>query len=124
MPASLPPNIWRGSVVIAAGKVSLVILTFQCEDRVDGCRHSLDAEIALHLLVGGHQDPIGRPGTGIVASVPEPAVIREEILRFFSDPALRERCREAIAREKERRRKEKELAAEPDPEGEKEDEPC
>ncbi len=66
---------------------------------------SIACHFGVPLLVtdvGGLKDTIGKPGTGIVAAVPEPAVIREEILRYFADPALRERCRAAIAREKER----------------------
>ncbi len=52
--------------------------------------------------VGGLKDTIGSRGTGIVAPVAEPGSIREEIVRFFSDPALQESLREAILREKQR----------------------
>ena len=52
--------------------------------------------------VGGLKGTIGDRGTGIVASAPDPLVIREEILRFFADPALRESCIAAIGREKQR----------------------
>ena len=52
--------------------------------------------------VGGLKGTIGERGTGIVASMPSPEVIRQEILRFFSDEALRHSCQEAIGREKER----------------------
>ena len=52
--------------------------------------------------VGGLKGTIGDRGTGIVASAPAPAPVREEILRFFADPALRESCIAAIGREKQR----------------------
>ena len=52
--------------------------------------------------VGGLKDTIGALGTGIVAPEATPEAIRKEILRYFSDPALQEDCRQAIGREKER----------------------
>ena len=52
--------------------------------------------------VGGLKGTIGDRGTGIVAPVPEPGAIRDEILRYFADPALRDGCIQAIRREKER----------------------
>ena len=52
--------------------------------------------------VGGLKGTIGDRGTGIVASAPDPLLIREEILRYFADPALRESCIAAIGREKQR----------------------
>ena len=52
--------------------------------------------------VGGLKGTVGDRGTGIVASAPEPQVIREEILRYFADPRLRQSCQEAIGREKQR----------------------
>jgi len=52
--------------------------------------------------VGGLKGTIGDRGTGIVAQAPEPQAIREEILRYFSDSTLRERCKAAIGLEKQR----------------------
>ena len=52
--------------------------------------------------VGGLKETIGSRGTGIVAPVPDANVIRSEILRYFSDPALQESCRMAIEQEKQR----------------------
>jgi len=52
--------------------------------------------------VGGLKTTIGDRGTGIVAPVAEPGAVKDEILRFFADEALRASCREAIVREKER----------------------
>ena len=52
--------------------------------------------------VGGLKGTIGDRGTGIVASAPDPLLIREEILRYFANPALRESCIAAIGREKQR----------------------
>lgn len=52
--------------------------------------------------VGGLKGTIGDRGTGIVAQEPSPEAIRTEVLRLFLDPALRQSCLEAIAREKER----------------------
>ena len=52
--------------------------------------------------VGGLKGTIGDRGTGIVAPVPSPEVIREQVLRFFGDENLRQSCLEAIGREKER----------------------
>jgi len=52
--------------------------------------------------VGGLKGTVGARGTGIVASLPDPAVIRGEIERYFADRSLQESCREAIGREKER----------------------
>ena len=52
--------------------------------------------------VGGLKSTIGDRGTGLVAPVPEPEAIRAEILRYFSDPALREGMICAIRSEKER----------------------
>ncbi len=52
--------------------------------------------------VGGLKDTIGERGTGIVAPEATPGAIRQEILRYFGDPALRESCRKAIGEERER----------------------
>ena len=52
--------------------------------------------------VGGLKETIGNRGTGLVAPVAEPEVIRQEILRFFADDRLREGCLRAIELEKER----------------------
>ncbi len=52
--------------------------------------------------VGGLKGTIGSRGTGIVAPVAEPGAIRKEIERYFSDPALRQSCLEAIRLEKQR----------------------
>lgn len=52
--------------------------------------------------VGGLRHTIGERGTGIVAKEPAPEAVREEILRFFASPVLREACLKAIGEEKER----------------------
>ncbi|MCR5409252.1 MAG: glycosyltransferase [Bacteroidales bacterium] len=52
--------------------------------------------------VGGLKGTIGERGTGIVAPVAEPSAIKAEILRYFGDPSIGEKCREAIGKEKER----------------------
>ena len=52
--------------------------------------------------VGGLRGTIGDRGTGIVAPLAEPGAIRKEILRYFADGSIRERCTEAIRLEKER----------------------
>lgn len=52
--------------------------------------------------VGGLEETIGVPGTGIVAKKAEPECIREEIERYFSDPAIREKCIAGIRAERER----------------------
>lgn len=52
--------------------------------------------------VGGLKSTIGDRGTGIVAPKAEPSAIRAEILRFFSDESIRERCITSIRSEKER----------------------
>ena len=52
--------------------------------------------------VGGLKGTIGEAGTGLVVPTPDPAAVREGILRYFGDPALREGCVEAIRREKQR----------------------
>ena len=52
--------------------------------------------------VGGLKESIGEHGTGIVASRPEPELIRQEILRFFETPSLQESCHKAILEEKKR----------------------
>lgn len=52
--------------------------------------------------VGGLKSTIGDTGTGLVAPAPEPEAVRQEILRYFGDAALRERCRQAIGEEKKR----------------------
>ena len=52
--------------------------------------------------VGGLRESVGDTGTGLVAEKPEPDLIREAILRYFSDEALRASCVESIRREKER----------------------
>ncbi|MBR1569904.1 MAG: glycosyltransferase [Bacteroidales bacterium] len=52
--------------------------------------------------VGGLKGTIGDSGTGIVASSPEPQVIRGEILRYFADPSIGRSCKEAILQEKQR----------------------
>ena len=52
--------------------------------------------------VGGLKGTIGDRGTGIVAPAPDPGAIRDEILRYFSDPTVRTGCVRAIRLEKER----------------------
>ena len=52
--------------------------------------------------VGGLKETIGDRGTGLVASEGTPEAIHAEILRFFSDPEINERCIAAIRLEKER----------------------
>ncbi|MBP5675994.1 MAG: glycosyltransferase [Bacteroidales bacterium] len=52
--------------------------------------------------VGGLKGTIGDRGTGIVAPTPDPEAIKAEILRYFADPEIGRKCREAIGREKER----------------------
>jgi glycosyltransferase involved in cell wall biosynthesis len=52
--------------------------------------------------VGGLKETIGDRGTGLVASEGTPEAIHNEILRYFSDPSIKDRCVEAIRKEKER----------------------
>lgn len=52
--------------------------------------------------VGGLKETIGERGTGLVATSPSPEAVYEEILRYFSDPALKESCIENIRKEKVR----------------------
>ena len=52
--------------------------------------------------VGGLRETIGHRGTGLVAAECSPESIREEILRYFSDPQIREDCVRNIRTEKER----------------------
>jgi glycosyltransferase involved in cell wall biosynthesis len=52
--------------------------------------------------VGGLKETIGDRGTGLVASEGTPEAIHAEILKYFSDPAIKEGCIEAIRSEKER----------------------
>ena len=52
--------------------------------------------------VGGLKETIGDRGTGLVASEGTPDAIRNEILKYFEDPSVKERCIEAIRLEKER----------------------
>ena len=49
--------------------------------------------------VGGLKAEVGDTGTGIVASSPDPDVVRAEILRFFADDTIRERCVKAMVRQ-------------------------
>lgn len=51
---------------------------------------------------GGLRETVGDRGTGLVAPKATPSAVREEILRFFSDPSVREGCRKSILREKDR----------------------
>ena len=51
---------------------------------------------------GGLKATVGDRGTGLVAPSADPTAIREEILLFFGDSALRTSCTEAIRSEKER----------------------
>lgn len=52
--------------------------------------------------VGGLKETIGDRGTGLVASYGSPETIRKEILRYFSDPTIKENCISNIRLEKER----------------------
>lgn len=52
--------------------------------------------------VGGLKETIGDRGTGIVAKEGTPECISAEIIRYFSDPAIRESCIRNIRTEKER----------------------
>ena len=52
--------------------------------------------------VGGLKETIGERGTGIVAEDVTPEAIRAEIVRYFAEPSLRERCVREIRKEKER----------------------
>ena len=52
--------------------------------------------------VGGLKETIGDRGTGLVASEGTPEMIRAEILKYFADPEIREKCIANIRLEKER----------------------
>ena len=52
--------------------------------------------------VGGLKETIGDRGTGLVASYGSPETIRKEIIRYFSDPKIKENCISNIRLEKER----------------------
>ena len=52
--------------------------------------------------VGGLRETIGERGTGLVAESAEPDLIRDEILKYFRDPAMKESCVENIRKEKSR----------------------
>jgi glycosyltransferase involved in cell wall biosynthesis len=52
--------------------------------------------------VGGLTETVGGRGTGLVAAQATPECVLQEILRFFGDPGVRERCIGSIRREKER----------------------
>lgn len=52
--------------------------------------------------VGGLKETIGDRGTGLVASECTPDAVRDEILKYFSDPAIKEDCIRCIRQEKER----------------------
>ena len=52
--------------------------------------------------VGGLKETIGDRGTGLVAPEGTPQCIREEIIRYFSDPSIKEECIANIKLEKER----------------------
>lgn len=52
--------------------------------------------------VGGLKETIGDRGTGLVSPEGTPEAICKEILRYFSDTRIRERCVENIRAEKER----------------------
>lgn len=51
---------------------------------------------------GGLKETIGDRGTGLVSKECTPQAIEQEIRKFFSDPAIRNRCIESIRSEKER----------------------
>lgn len=52
--------------------------------------------------VGGLKETVGDTGTGLVASSPDPQAVREEIIRYFSSPSIREECVRNIRKEKDR----------------------
>ena len=52
--------------------------------------------------VGGLKETIGDRGTGLVAEDGTPECIRKEIIRYFSDPEIKENCIRNIRLEKER----------------------
>lgn len=52
--------------------------------------------------VGGLRASVGETGTGLVAQRAEPALIAEQIKRYFADPKLQKSCLEAIRNERER----------------------
>ena len=52
--------------------------------------------------VGGLKETIGDRGTGIVAEEGSPECIYKEILRYFSDPRIKDECIRNIRMEKER----------------------
>ena len=51
---------------------------------------------------GGLKETIGDRGTGIVAEDCTPEAIAKEIVRYFSDPGIKEECIRNIRKEKER----------------------
>jgi glycosyltransferase involved in cell wall biosynthesis len=52
--------------------------------------------------VGGLKETIGDRGTGLVSPEGTPEAICKEILRYFSDRSIADRCIENIRLEKER----------------------
>ena len=51
---------------------------------------------------GGLKAAIGDTGTGLVADSISPEAVRKEIVRYFSDPEIRENCIRNIEKEKKR----------------------
>lgn len=52
--------------------------------------------------VGGMRETIGDRGTGLIADKCTPEAVRSEILHYFSDPEIKDRCIKAIRSEKQR----------------------
>jgi glycosyltransferase involved in cell wall biosynthesis len=52
--------------------------------------------------VGGLKETIGDRGTGLVASAGTPEAIKDEIVKYFEDPSIRQNCISNIRLEKER----------------------
>ncbi|MBO4341249.1 MAG: glycosyltransferase [Bacteroidales bacterium] len=81
----------------------LVVLPYRSATQSGISSVALNFDLPMVVTdVGGLASTIGSRGTGIVASSPDPEAVKTEILRYFTDPSLRESCREAIGREKKR----------------------
>ena len=98
-----PDYVRDSEVKVYFSTADLTVLPYRSATQSGISSVSYHFEVPMVVTdVGGLKGTIGDRSTGLVAPVPEPDAVRQEILRYFADASLRTRCVDAIRREKER----------------------
>ncbi|MGN0188750.1 MAG: glycosyltransferase [Candidatus Cryptobacteroides sp.] len=91
----------RVGTFFAAADVAVLPYRSATQSGISSVSYHFEVPVIV-TAVGGLRETIGDRGTGLVATECSPEAIREEIIRYFSEPEIREKCVRNIRAEKER----------------------